>query len=97
MGRKQFNKEYKIAAINLVKEDKLRISEAARQLSLSESTLYRWIQEYEEFGDQAFPGKGTAIYHQLYKQKVLERENLALKEEIELLKKYHAFLKQAKK
>lgn len=97
MGRKQFNKEYKIAAINLVKEEKLRISEAARQLSLSESTLYRWIQEYEEFGDQAFPGKGTAIYHQLYKQKVLERENLAFKEEIELLKKYHAFLIQAKK
>lgn len=97
MGRKLFNKEYKMAAINLVKEEKLKISEAARQLTLSEGTLYRWIQEYEEFGDQAFPGKGTAIYHQLYQQKVLERENLALKEEIDLLKKYRAFLKQAKK
>jgi transposase-like protein len=34
MGRKLFNKEYKMAAINLVKEEKLKISEAARQLTL---------------------------------------------------------------
>ncbi len=64
---------------------------------MSSSTLYRWIQEYKDFGENAFPGKGTTIYNKLYKQKILERENQILKEEIYLLKKYQAFLKQKKK
>ena len=97
MSRKQFNKEFKIAAVKLVRDNHMKVTEASRMLQLSESTLYRWIQEYEEYGVNAFSGKGTAIYHQRYKQKVLERENNALKEEIDLLKKYQAFLKQVKK
>lgn len=97
MSRKQFNKEFEIAAVKLVQEDGMKVTEASHLLQLSESALYRWRQEYEEYGDNAFPGKETAIYHQRYKQKVLERENNALKEEIDLLKKYRAFLKQAKK
>lgn len=97
MGRRTYNKEYKLSAVKLVIEESQSITEVSRNLCLSTSAIYKWVQEYKEYGENAFPGKGTAIYNQQYKQRVLEKENAALKEEITLLKKYRAFLKQAKK
>lgn len=97
MFKKEFNREYKLQAVKLVVEENVSVSSASKLLNVSQSSLYRWIQEYEKYGDKSFPGRGTPIYNQMYKLKVLEKENEALKTEIKLLKKYRAFLKQKKK
>lgn len=67
MERRQFNREYKVSDVKLVLDDQLTVSNASKLLNLSDGTLHRWVQEYEEYGEKAFPGKGSAIYHQLYK------------------------------
>ncbi|EKN36889.1 transposase [Clostridium botulinum CFSAN001627] len=59
--------------------------------------MYRWISEYEEYGEGAFPGHETAIYSCQYEIKKLKQENAELKKELELLKKYQVFLKQKNK
>ena len=44
------------------------------------------VQEVEEYGENAFPGNGTALADAQHKIKLLEKENRYLQEELELLK-----------
>ncbi|HRU78727.1 MAG TPA: transposase [Rectinema sp.] len=62
MSRKKFNKEFKVAAVKLVLDDALPVSQVAQQLSVHPNSLYRWVNEYEKYGENAFPGNGTTIY-----------------------------------
>ena len=62
MQRRVFTKEFKLAAVKLVLEDEMDLKEVAKQLGVHYNSLYRWVQEYEEYGDSAFPGRGCKIY-----------------------------------
>ncbi|QQQ29139.1 transposase [Chryseobacterium indoltheticum] len=35
------------------------ISELVRELGISVTLLYKWRKEYEEFGEDSFPGNGN--------------------------------------
>jgi len=94
MGRKVYDRQYKIEAVKLVLEDKIPVAEAATELSIHRNSLYRWINEYEKYGANAFPGQGTALYGTQMEIKRLQRENKDLREELALLKKFRAFLKK---
>jgi len=94
MARRSYDKQFKIAAAKLVLEDNMSVSEVAKELSVHYNTLYRWISEYEEYGESAFPGHGTALYSYQYEIKKLKQENLELRKELDLLKKFQAFLKK---
>ena len=94
MARRSYDKQFKIAAVKLVLEDDLTVAEVSKELSIHYNTLYRWISEYEEYGESAFPGHGTALYSYQYEIKKLKAENLELRKELELLKKFQAFLKK---
>ena len=83
-----------MSAVKLVLEDELPVAVVSKELSIHYNTLYRWIAEYEEFGDEAFPGNGSVIHSYQYKIKKLQQENLQLQQELDLLKKFRAFLKK---
>jgi transposase len=72
----------------------MSVSDASKALGIHYNSLYIWISEYEKYGESAFPGHGTALYSCQYEIKKLQRENADLKKELELLKKFQAFLKQ---
>jgi len=92
--RRKFDKPFKLAAVKLVIEDQIPVAQIATELDIHYNSLYRWIQEYEEFGENAFPGHGSTIYHHQYEIKKLQQENQSLREELELLKKFRAFLRK---
>lgn len=92
--RRKFDKQFKISAVKLVTEDELPVAEIAKELDIHYNSLYRWIREYEEFGVNAFPGHGCVLYNYQYEIKKLKQENESLREELELLKKFRAFLKK---
>lgn len=94
MARRSYDKQFKIAAVKLVLEDNMSVSEVSNELSIHYNSLYRWISEYEEYGESAFPGHGTALYSYQYELKKLKQENLELRKELDLLKKFQAFLKK---
>lgn len=94
MSRRSYDRQFKIAAVKLVLEDNMSVASVAKELSIHYNSLYRWISEYEEYGESAFPGHGSALYNSQYEIKKLKRENEELRSELELLKKYRAFLKQ---
>ena len=94
MARRSYDKQFKMAAVKLVLEDNMTVSEVSKELSIHYNSLYRWISEYEEYGESAFLGHGTALYSYQYEIKKLKAENLELRKELELLKKFQAFLKK---
>lgn len=94
MGRRSYDRQFKVAAVKLVLEDNMSVSEVSKELSIDYNSLYRWIGEYEQYGESAFPGHGTALYNSQDEIKKLKRENEELRVELELLKKYRAFLKK---
>lgn len=92
--RRKFDKPFKLAAVKLVTGDGVPVGQVAKELGIHYNSLYRWIHEYEEFGENAFPGHGCTLYSYQYEIKKLQRENQDLREELELLKKFRAFLKK---
>lgn len=92
--RRVFDQAFKIAAVKLILEDEIPVSEVSRQIEVHSNSLYRWVAEYEEHGENAFPGRGTPLFQTQLKMKRLQRENDSLREELELLKKFRAFLKK---
>ena len=93
MSRRKFNKEFKVAAAKLVLDDELPVSQVAQQLSVHPNSLYRWVNEYEKYGESAFPGNGSTLYDYQATIHRLERRNRELEEEVELLKKFKVFLR----
>jgi len=94
MKRAVYDKQFKMGAVKLAGDGSTSVGEAARELGISASSLRRWMNEYDEYGESAFPGHGNALFNSSYEIKKLEKEIAALREENELLKKLQAFLKQ---
>lgn len=85
-GRKSFSREFKIETVRLVLDGSNNAVDIARDMGIHPNTLYRWIKEFSERPDEAFPGKGhqTAEEEQI---RQLKRENERLRMERDILKK----------
>ena len=59
MERKKYSREFKVEAVNLVRERGVSIVQAARDLDLNHNMLRRWLKEHDSDPRHAFPGLGT--------------------------------------
>lgn len=96
MKRAVYDKQFKMAAVKMAGEVGKSVAETAKELGISGSSLRRWINEYDEYGESAFPGHGNALFNSTYEIKKLHKQLDDLKMENEILKKLRAFLKQKK-
>lgn len=81
--RKVYTQEFKIEAVRLAKE-RGNIAQTAKDLGISDNTLFGWKQQMEKTPDNPFPGNGVPRDEEMAK---LQRELARLKEENEILKK----------
>lgn len=65
MPRRSFDKPFKISAVKLIVEEGFSVKEVSRELSVHANSLYRWVQEVEKYGENAFPGKGALFLYVL--------------------------------
>jgi transposase len=89
-SRRNYTKEFKREAVNLVTEQGYKVAEAARNLGVHSSLLRRWREQVEREGKEAFPGKGHMTPEQEEIRR-LRREVQQLRMEREILKKATAF------
>jgi len=86
-----YTKEFRQEAVKLVIDEKLTLAEAARRLSLPESTLTTWVHAYKS-GKLGDVGKTfrplTEVEAELAR---IKKENATLKMENEILKKAAAY------
>ena len=90
--RGRYPKEFKIEAVRLLKEGGKPASEIAMQLDIKRTLLYRWRDQFNDEGDEAFTaGPGRPKAEQMSELSRLRQENKALKEERDILKKAAAY------
>ncbi|MCP3925604.1 MAG: IS3 family transposase [Desulfobacterales bacterium] len=84
--RNKYTKQFKKDAVDLIIKEGYKIREAGRNLGIHEATLRRWKKEFEQDGEDAFPGKGnlTPEKEEIFR---LRKEVQQLKMEREILKK----------
>jgi transposase len=90
MQRLRFSREFKIEAVELVRERGVSAAQAGRDLGVHENVLRKWVREFGSDPVQAFPGHGQMKPEQLEIER-LRREVNKLKAERDILKKAAAF------
>lgn len=82
---KKYDKDFKLQTVQMIQEEGKTVAQVARELGISDNTLYRWIAEYKQDGKQAFPGSGQlkpddkAVRDLQKRVRDLEEENDILK------------------
>ena len=90
MGRRRFDRAFKLEAVRLVRERGVSAAQAARDLDVHENVLRKWIKEFSADPQHAFPGQGQMKPEQQEIER-LRREVNKLKAERDILKKAAAF------
>ena len=90
MGRRRFDRAFKLEAVKLVRERGVSAAQAARDLDLHENVLRKWIAAYAADPQHSFPGQGQMKPEQAEIER-LRREVIRLKAERDILKKAAAY------
>ena len=90
MGRRRFDRAFKLEAVKLVRERGVSAAQAARDLDVHENVLRKWVKEFAADPQHAFPGQGQMRPEQQEIER-LRREVVRLKAERDILKKATAF------
>ena len=92
--RKRYDKQFKVSAAKVVLSGEMTAKDLSEELGIKDSTLRRWACEYEEMGDDAFPGNGSPKINKDYEIVKLKKKVEELERENEILKNFRAFLCQ---
>ncbi len=90
MQRRKFSREFKLEAVNLVRERGVTVAQAARDLDVHENVLRKWVRELGKDPKHAFPGHGQMKPEQQEIDR-LRKEVAKLKAERDILKKAAAY------
>lgn len=82
----RYDKEFKVHAVKMVLESGKPATQVARELGVSQKTLYGWMAKYKDDPSAPFVGSGN-LKPEAKDLRDLERENKNLREENEILKK----------
>jgi transposase len=84
--RRRYTREFKIETVKLITDGDNSVSQVAVDMGIHHNTLYKWIRQFSEKPQEAFPGSGhlTTEAEQI---RQLKRENERLKMERDILKK----------
>ena len=84
--RKTFTQEFKREVVKLLEQGDRSPADLARELEINRNQIYKWQEQIQAKGKDAFPGKGRRSGRDKELAE-LRRENERLKEENEILKK----------
>lgn len=85
--RKNYPKEFKEEAINLVEEEGQSCSDVERNLGIGKGTVSRWVREKRNQGEDAFCGSGNT--------RPSEKEFKQMQKDLERLRRERDILKKA--
>lgn len=94
--RKQTSFDRKLEAVRQHLEQKISVIEIADHLGVHRDTVYRWIHAYQEQGEEGLKKKPkkSQLTPEERRVRELEKQLKQQKLENEILKKFHAFLKE---
>lgn len=97
---KQTSYEQKLIAVQEVLEKKRHVQEVAAELGVHPNSLTNWLRNYREKGAEGLQphrhqtSTSTSLPAELERLRAVEKKYNEQLEEIEILKKFQAFLKE---
>ncbi len=89
---KTYTREFKLEAVRMMEESGRPPAEIAMELGIRRNQLYKWKEQLQVKGDQAFSdNRGRPRKENQSELTTLRQENERLKEELEILKKAAAY------
>lgn len=82
--KRTYTREFKLEAVQLYLTSGKSMSQIERELGITPYLLSKWVQQFRETDQRAFPGKGHARDEEIQR---LKREIEILKQERDILKK----------
>lgn len=96
--RTVFTKEFKLKAVARLKEGKQTATALALELGIRRNQLYKWAQTLDQNGpDHSFKSRGRKPANQESEVVGLRRQLASAQQEVAILKKFDAYLKQLKR
>ena len=94
MSKTHYSKEFKVrVAKEAVSPENENLEHIiASKYGIRTNTVLKWMHIYQQFGEDGFSRKAPRLEYKSEREKELEKENAALREEVEILKKAAAFL-----
>lgn len=65
MKRAAYDKQFKMETVKLAQETDKSVAQTVAELGINGCSLHRWIDEYDEYGESAFPGHGNALFNSI--------------------------------
>lgn len=93
-GRKRYDRQFKASAAKVVLSGEMTVKDLSEKLGIKDSTLRRWACEYEEMGDDAFPGNGSPKISRDYETAKLRKKVEEPGRGSGMLKNFRAFSSQ---
>ena len=84
--QKTYTQEFKREAVRLAQTSGKSITQVARDLGISDTSIHQWRKELAEHASEAFPGSGHQIAQE-EEVRCLNRELEVVKQERDILKK----------
>lgn len=89
---KTYTREFKQEAVRLMESSDRPAAEIAMELGIRRNQLYKWKEQLQDQGQQAFASqRGRPKKEEQSEVVTLRQENERLKEELEILKKAAAY------
>lgn len=85
--RRKFTREFKLDAVRKVIVDDRTYTDVGKEVGVSEGVLGRWVREFTDDEQEAFPGKGV--------RKSKDQEIFELKRELDGIREERDILKKA--
>ena len=92
--RKRYDRQSKASAAKAALSGEMTVKDLSEELGIKDSTPRRWAREYEEMGDDAFPGNGSPKIDKDHETAKLKKKVEELERENEMLKNFRAFSSQ---
>lgn len=89
--RQMYEREFKVEIAKQVASGNRSARSMAKEIGVHENTIYKWVKQYTDDPEQAFPGTGhmKPEEEELHRAKRRIRE---LEEEVQILKKFAAYM-----
>ena len=89
--RQTYEREFKVEIAKQVASGSRNARSMANEIGVHENTIYKWVKQYADDPEQAFPGTGhmKPEEEELHRAKRRIRE---LEEEVQILKKFAAYM-----
>jgi transposase len=94
-GKRQYTREFKLEAVRLYESSGKSLRVIEQELGITPYLLAKWVQQFRQGEQDAFPGKGKVRESDVELQR-LRRENEILRQERDILKKVVAIFSKPK-